>query len=392
LDEPSVDLGVSQRKQVALVVASPATITAFMQEHINAWLEHCDVTIFVGTRKPISFRERTVSVSVNPICIERDIKLWRDLIALCSLFRSFRKKSFDAVVSVTPKAGILAMLASWLCRVPVRVHIFTGQVWATRRGLTRVVLRRVDRLTSALATDVLVDSESQRQFMISEKVTIPRHSRVLAHGSISGVDLQRFRPDAGARARIRKSLALVDEDVLLLFVGRLNKEKGVLDLAAAFSELTCTYSLAHLMFLGADEEEILPQIHKICGSALARIHFEGHTDSPEDYMAASDVLCLPSYREGFGTVLIEAAAVGIPAVASKIYGITDAVVDGVTGLLHPPGDVKALHAALDLLVNDPVRRAALGSSARARVVKLFSSTVVVKAYSDYIFQRLGIGK
>lgn len=327
-----------------------------------------------------------------PICIERDIKPWKDLLAMFGLLRNFRKKRFDAVVSVTPKAGILAMLASWLCRTPVRMHIFTGQVWATRRGFSRAVLHRVDRLTALLATDVLADSESQRQFMIAERVTTPCHSRVLAHGSISGVDLQRFRPDVGARARIRKSFGLVDEDVLLLFVGRLNKEKGLLDLAAAFSELTGTYPNAHLMLLGADEEGILPQIHKVCGSALACVHFEGHTDSPEHYMAASDVFCLPSYREGFGTVLIEAAAVGIPVVASKIYGITDAVVDGETGLLHPPGDVKELRSALELLVGDPARRAALGSSARARVVELFSSTLVVKAYSDYIFQRLGIAK
>jgi len=99
-----------------------------------------------------------------------------------------------------------------------------------------------------------------------------------------------------------------------------------------------------------------------------------------------------SDREGFSTVLIEAAAVGIPAVASKIYGITDAVVDGETGLLHPPGDVKELHAALELLVKDSARRAKLGSSAQVRVVELFSSTVVVKSYSDYLFQRLGIAK
>lgn len=363
-----------------------------MQEHINAWVEHCDVTVFVNSRDPILFWGRSAPVSVISIRIERDIKLWQDLLALFGLLRNFRKKRFDAVVSVTPKAGILAMLASWLCRTPVRIHIFTGQVWATRRGLSRAVLRCVDRLTAVLATDVLADSESQRQFMISEKVTTPCHSRVLAHGSISGVDLQRFRPDTGARARIRESFGLVDEDVLLLFVGRLNKEKGLLDLAAAFSEVARTRPDAHLLLVGADEGEILPQIHKICGSALARIHSVDHTASPEGYMAASDVLCLPSYREGFGTVVIEAAAVGIPVVASKIYGITDAVVDGETGLLHPPGDVKALQAALELLVRDPVRRAALGSSARARVVELFSSTVVVKAYSDYIFQRLGIAQ
>jgi glycosyltransferase involved in cell wall biosynthesis len=363
-----------------------------MLEHINAWVEYCDVTVFVNSREPSLFRRWSTQVSVIPICIERDIKLWRDLLGFFGLFRNFRKKKFDAVLSVTPKAGILAMMASWLCRTPVRMHIFTGQVWATRRGLSRAVLRRVDRLTALLATDVLADSESQRQFMISEGVTTPCHSRVLAHGSISGVDLQRFRPDPAARARIRESVGLVDEDVLLLFVGRLNIEKGLLDFAAAFSELTSAYPNAHLMLIGTDEGEILPQIHKIAGPALARIHFEGHTDSPEGYMAASDVLCLPSYREGFGNVLIEAAAVGIPAVASKIYGITDAVVDGETGLLHPPGDVKELHAALELLLKDPARRAKLGSSARARVEELFSSTLVVKAYSDYIFQRLGIAK
>jgi glycosyltransferase involved in cell wall biosynthesis len=392
LEELAVDLGASQRKQVALVVASPVTITAFMQEHINAWVEYCDVTVFVSARKPTLFWGPSAPASVTPIRIERNVKLMQDLIALLGLFRNFRKKRFDAVVSVTPKAGLIAMLASWLCRTPVRIHIFTGQVWATRRGLPRAVLRRLDGLTAALATDVLADSESQRQFMISERVTTLSHSGVLAHGSISGVDLHRFKPDAAARLRIRKSLGLVDDDVLLLFVGRLNREKGLLDLAAAFVELTGTYPNAHLMLLGADEGGILPQVHKIGGPALARIHFHGHTESPERYMAASDILCLPSHREGFGTVVIEAAAVGIPAVASKIYGITDAVVDGETGLLHPPGDVTALKAVLELLVKDSVRRAALGSSARARVVELFSSTVVVKAYSEYIFQRLGISK
>ena len=169
--------------------------------------------------------------------IERDIAPLKDLIALWQMTRELRRGRFDLVHSVTPKAGLLAMVGGFLAGVPHRIHTFTGQVWATRRGLGRFVLKNMDRLTALTATRVLVDSPSQRDFLLLQGVVKADKSMVLGEGSIGGVDLQRFRPDPEIRKAVRTQLGVDDSVPLLLFVGRLKRDKGILDLAKAYAML-----------------------------------------------------------------------------------------------------------------------------------------------------------
>lgn len=374
--------------RIALVTASDMTLKAFMLGHLAAWARRFEVTTFANCVDSALLERQGIPVPMVKVGIERKVHLLRDMGALADLFCRFRKGRFDAVFSVTPKAGLLAMLAAYITGVPVRIHIFTGQVWATRRGATRFFLKAFDRLIAALATDVLADSESQRQFLIDEGVVRPEASSVLASGSISGVDTERFRPSETLRKSIRQTLMLDDGAQLLLFLGRLNRDKGVLDLAAAFSDLARDTPCAHLLFVGPDEGGMQSLILSSCGDVSARVHFVSYTDKPEAYMAAADIFCLPSYREGFGSVVIEAAAVGVPAVASRIYGLTDAVSDGVTGILHSPGDVAELGKALKFLLDDEGLRRQFGQAARKRVESDFSGAKVVDALSEYLQKRL----
>lgn len=312
--------------------------------------------------------------------LERKASPWADLTALLSLWRILRAIRPDIVHSIMPKAGLLAAIAGFLCRVPVRMHTFTGQVWATRRGVVRWLYRSVDRLIVGLNTLCMTDSPSQSEFLAGQG--IPSSGRplpVLSRGSLSGVDIARFHPDAQVRARVREELGIPSAAVVFLYLGRLNRDKGILDLAAAFA--TLQDSDAHLILAGPDEG-VLPEALARLADCRDRVHVTGFVQQPEFMFMAADVFCLPSYREGFGSVVIEAAACGIPAIGTRIPGLVDAIEDGVTGMLCPLGDVQALAACMEGMLQAPERNREMGEQARCRAARLFSADVLYGALKD----------
>lgn len=360
--------------KICFITASELTVRSFLLDQLAALSQRYEVTLIVNTDNPGFLHEAGLPIRVLRVQIERKISVWRDGLALLQLVRIFSREHFSAVHSVTPKAGLLAMLAAALCRVPVRIHTFTGQVWATRSGLARLVLKTLDTVTARLTTHLLTDSDSQRQFLIDERVTSAEKARVLGHGSISGVDIARFVPNAQHRQAVRERFGIADTDLVFVYLGRLNVDKGLLDLAAAFA--LAAQSNWHWLIVGPDEADMMPMIMAQCQVVAAQVHFVGRSHAPEVEMAAADVFCLPSYREGFGTVLIEAAAMGMPALASRIYGITDAVVEGETGLLHEPKAVEEIAEKMQLLATDAGLRKRLGEQAMQRARRDFSQAYV----------------
>jgi glycosyltransferase involved in cell wall biosynthesis len=314
--------------------------------------------------------------------IYREINILGDLAALWKVWRHFLHARYECVHSVTPKAGLITMLAAMAAGIPTRIHTFTGQVWATRRGLSRTVLKALDRLVAACATHVFADSQSQCEFLISQGILARRKIAVLGAGSISGVDTERFRPDPVTRRQARQRLGIKDSDLVFLFVGRIKRDKGIPELLAAFGALRREAPQCYLMLVGPDEDGLLPD------QKDAHIHATGFSDQVESHMVAADVICLPSHREGFGTVLIEAAACGIPAIASRIYGVTDAVIDDTTGLLHPSGDSEALKSAMLRMVLDTPLRLRLGEAALQRARRDFDSRQVTAAWVEFYLSRV----
>lgn len=376
-----------KQARVCFIVASPMTARAFLSGHIAALSGRYAIDLAVDVGDETELGSIPARARIVPLPIRRKVALLADLTALSRLFLLFRRERYAAVSSVTPKAGMLALLAATLARVPLRIHIFTGQVWTTRLGWKRWLLKTVDRFMARLATHVLADSPSQRDFMVKEGIVSADKIRVLGEGSICGADGERFRPDAGRRVGIRRSHGIPETAVVFLFVGRLNRDKGVLDLAEAFAALE--NQAAWLLVVGPDEANLSGEMELRLGAALGRTRFVGYTDRPEDFMAAADVFCLPSYREGFGMVIIEAAAAGIPAIGSRIYGITDAIEEDETGLLHRPGDTAGLAGLMAILAGDAERRQAMGEAARARALRLFSREAVTQAWLDFYRQLLG---
>lgn len=382
----TVTTAATRRPRICFVTAVPSTVNAFLRDHIQVLQAEYDVTVisdFAGTSLDLP------GVQQISVPIARPISPRRDLRALWRLVRLFRAAHFDVVHSVTPKAGLLTGLAGRLAGVPVRIHWFTGQVWATRQGLGRLVLRAADKVIAGNATHRLVDSPSQRDFLVAEGVLDGERATVLAQGSICGVDTRRFHPDPVARAEVRAAHGIADSDELVLFLGRFNRDKGLLDLAHAFRRLAATQPQLQLMVVGPDEENLWPEIAAICADFSSRLHRVDFTRAPERYMAAADIFCLPSYREGFGSVVIEAAACAVPSVASRIYGVTDAVEQDRTGLLFNAGDVDDLVMTMARLLGQPALRQSMGEAGRHRAEQSFSREVVTAALLAYYHAALG---
>ena len=376
------------KKKIAIITSSEITITSFLIGYINALSELYSITLILNIKDSKKFKElfQDKNIKLINLKILRGIDLFQDIKSLLSLIKIFIKSDYDGVFSITPKAGFLSMLAGFICRVKFRLHYFTGQVWVTRKGFQRTFLRNIDRLMGFLATHVLTDSNSQKQFLEEEKIIKKGRLKVLANGSICGVDTNQFKPNLNLKKEIRKNLGIPDESILLLFLGRLNRDKGVLDLAIAVKNLYLKNlkKKIELLIIGPDEENIKQQIELICKDYINDIHFMDFTDEPEKFMAAADIFCLPSYREGFGMAALEAGACALPTVASRIYGLTDAVSENETGLFHAPGDIKGIETAIVKLVNDKNLRLEMGSKGRERTKNLFEKSYVVSEFMNYL--------
>ncbi len=371
------------KQSLVFVATTPFAVNAFLRTHLLALAETHDVTLCVNTSAYPLVDDVARAVRVRHVDIARKIAPWEDLRALFQLLCCFREVRPATVHSLTPKAGLLAMLAGWLARVPWRFHTFTGQVWATRTGIARYLLKGIDRLIALCASQVFADSASQCRVLEEEGVVRHGGVTVLGQGSVAGVDLARFRPDPAARAALRTETGVADAVPVFLFVGRLVRDKGVFDLVEAFATLNARHGQWELWMVGPDEEDLQATL-QIEGERLgARIRWFGPTPVPERYMAAADVFVLPSYREGFGSVVIEAAACGIPAIAYRIDGVIDAIVDGSSGLLVEVGQPEAFAAAMKRLALDKELRLLLGKQARDRAVRDFSSEKVTDAWLEF---------
>jgi len=363
-------------KKICLVTTSPLIVNFFLVPYLRRLREIGEVHLALDTSGNVPLKETSGAITYS-IPIRRQIAPWHDLLTLIQLTRHFARNRFDIVHSFGPKAGLLTALAGWLARIPLRLHTFTGQVWITRKGVMRWILRAADKIIATLNTHILADSPSQRDILVEEDIVRAEKCKVLASGSVSGVDTSRFRPDPVARGELRAALGIPLNAMTFLYLGRLTRDKGILDLARAFD--SARLESGYLVFVGPDEDGLQHGIEHLCGPGRAKLRFAGYTPAPERYLAAADVLCLPSYREGFGSTIIEAAAAGIPAVGSRIYGITDAIIDGRTGLLHAPGAIEEIAACLRRLANDDALRSALGNAARQRALSEFTQDRVMSA-------------
>lgn len=392
------------KKRIAFITSSPSIVRAFLENHIKLLSSIYDIYVLSNIegkseKKNLAIlKDKNVYKNIEEFAtfihvgITRRISIVNDIQSIVYLWKFFRKEKFSAAHSITSKAGLIVMISGVLAGVKHRFHTYTGQVWANKKGGKRLFFKAMDRVIAVLCTNCYADSKSQMEFLIEERVVNKNKISVLGKGSISGVDTKRFFPDIDMRNKFRERLSLPENEIVFLLLCRLTKDKGVLDLAKAFSHLVKQINCS-LLIVGPDEDNITSEIKSIVGNyGASKLIFQGYTTCSEAFLNAADILCLPSYREGFGSIIIDAAAVGIPAIGSNIYGIHDAIVKEETGILHTAGDIDGIYNSMHrLAVNEPLRRK-MGKAALLRATEQFAMEKITGAWLNEYKKNLPIDR
>ena len=330
-------------------------------------------------------------VEALAISIRRGIAPLSDLVALVRLWRLLRRIRPDMTEFSTPKAGLLGTLAARLCGVPVRVYMLRGLKLETARGAKRWILLAAERLAAACADVVLCNSESLRAQALALGVAPERKLKLLDAGSSNGVDTERFSPGA---SEVRERLGLGGEALVVGFVGRLTRDKGLPELVVAFEAIAETEPRAHLLLVGWFDaaEDALDGGMRARIEGHKRIHCTGFVEDTAPYYRAMDVMVLPTWREGFPNVVLEAEATGVPVITTLSTGARDSVVPEVTGLLIPPGYPEAIIEAVLTLLGDPARRLRMGAAARAWVQEHYADEHVLGLTAEYYQSLVGAAR
>lgn len=352
--------------------------------HLKNFIERSekDYELYVIGDGVTKFKSEFPFVTFFDSKISRKISLFYDLKALCNLLYIYIKIRPNIIHSVMPKAGLLSSLAGILAFVPIRIHTFTGQVWATKTGFSRRFFKFIDKLVFMLNTVCLTDSPSQSEFLADNGFLVNGNAiQYLGKGSLSGVNLDIFDLNiVKNRSALRHELGINENDFVYVFLARKSIVKGIKELIESFAKVVFLPNVK-LLFIGPDESDgyldiLLAENEKITNKIVNLDIVRNH----EKYLALSDVLCLPSSSEGFGSIVVEAAALGVPSIGFDIVGLSDSIENGYSGILVPFKDVNKFSEAMIELYENPEYLKKLKLNARERVVKYFSADAI------YIFQ------
>ena len=370
------------RMRVLHVMTVPASLS-FLRGH-SAPMRAGGYELVAATGPgPSAARFRAAEgMPVHEFPIERKVSPRSDPRAVLALTKIIREVRPTFVHASTPKGGLIGVTAARLARVPV-IYTMRGMPLLTAQGTTAKLLWAAEAWSCRAADAVICVSDSLRAAAVERRVVSARRAHVLGAGSGQGVDTARFHPAPGERDALRAELALPADAVVFVFVGRFAADKGVAELAAAFSELAASSPQAHLLLVGeADARDP-------AGAQLdplrdhPRAHFLGFRDDVERIFRAADVLVFPSHREGFPNVPLEAGATGLPTIAARAVGSVDAVVDEHTGFLVPVGDAAALARAMRRYLDAPGLRAEHGARAREHVQTHFERGAVLANLREF---------
>ena len=360
---------MAERKKIIRTATVPLSLDLFCRGLLRDLSSRYEIIALSSPQPELDSIRRREKVRTISVPMARKIAPFSDLKSLFELIRVFRKERPDMVHSITPKAGLLSMMAAKWTRVPVRIHTFTGLIFPYEKGWKRRLLMTTDRLTASCATHVIPEGVGIRDDLIRFKVT-RKPLRVLGNGNVRGIDLSHYvRTEKLSRsaADLRKYYNIPEDGFAFIFVGRLDRDKGIDELVQAFRRLEQEYPNVHLFLVGAEEPEgksLLDETKEI----IARddqIHLsDGWQTDVRPWYAAADALVHPSRREGFPNVVIEAGAMGLASIVTDINGSREIISDGQNGTIVPAQNPEALYAAMKAFLDHPEKVQEMAAAAR----------------------------
>lgn len=317
--------------------------------------------------------------------MERHISISKDIKSLYGVYKLFKKEKPYMVHSMTPKAGLLCMVAGWLSGVPVRIHTFTGLVWPTASGLKRRILMFTDKLTCACATHIIPEGEGVKSDLISGKIT-KKPLKVLGYGNVMGVDMERFsrRPELVTIANQLRD----NSKFTFVYVGRIVKDKGINELCKAYERIHDQFPNTRCWLVGPYEDNLDPinnESRRLIDKVDNGLEAVGRKSGDEllAYYVAADCFVMPSYREGFPNTVMEAGALGLASIVTDINGSREIVKDGINGLVVPPRDTERLYNAMKIVFTSNIDRERMKGNARKMIEDRFEQSYVRKCLYDF---------
>lgn len=377
---------ISRKRQVLFVVTSRQAAELFVHPLARQLSDRGERVLIVADLRnrplPVDPEAGIAHVSIR---IERDPRPLLDLAALMQLVLLLRRIRPELVVYATPKASLLASVATRLVGTPNRIYLQWGLRLETSRGVARLVYSLLERLIHQNSTLTIANSKSLAREYVKNGFARSGDVEVVGLGSSHGVDLERFSRDAAMPSLDKYTATWLEENnerVVFGYVGRLNPDKGIDTLRAALDSMPADAPVALMVVGGSDGDTTMLEHPTIA------VHHVGFVEDPRPYLAKMEILVLPSRREGFPNVVLEAASMGLPAIVSNSTGCVDSVMDGRTGLVVPVDDAERLARAILTLASDGPGRSRLGLQARRWVEHFFAQETVVNANLDRILKEV----
>ncbi len=365
------------------VTTIPFSLDKLLEGQLSYLNNFYEVIAVSGKGASLDKVKEREKVRVEALEIQRKISPVKDLVSLFDLIKFFNKEKPTIVHSITPKAGLLSMIAAYFTGVPIRIHTFTGLIFPTKRGMFKYILIQMDRILCRCATHIYPEGQGVKEDLIKYKIT-KKPLKVLANGNINGINIKYFDPaifPEKKKKMLREQLNIPTSNFIFIFVGRLVKDKGINELIQAFLKLSKSRKNISLLLVGSFENDLDPlSAETITHIEInANIYSVGYQDDVRPYFAIADTLVFPSYREGFPNVVMQAGAMNLPSIVTNINGCNEIIEREINGLVIPPKNVNDLYEAMKLLIDEPVLYSNLKKFARQNIEEKYNREYVWQA-------------
>jgi glycosyltransferase involved in cell wall biosynthesis len=375
--------------KLCIITTVPGTIRVFFGDQLHYLQNHgYEITVITSADKSDHNIGQCIpeGVKIHSVQMSRTIKLLDDLKAIYKIIGILRNEKYDIVQYVTPKAALFGSFASWIVKVPVRLYLMWGLYYITQRNIKKYVFKCIEKIVCRLSTTITSDSKGNVKIAVEEGLCKADKIAVVGHGSANGVNTERFDPDklAPFRDEIRKKHEIPLDAFVFGTIAAIVGDKGINELIAAFVEIAGIHPNTYLLYVGqtAEKDPVKPETLKQIDNHKRIIHV-GWQAEPEKYMAAMDVFVLPTYREGFGVVNIEASAMRLPVISTDVPGPQESIVNGETGILVPAKETVPLMDAMKTLLGRPMYIKKLGVAGRKRVQEYYEQKILWQAILEH---------
>lgn len=389
---------MQNKKKLVRITTIPLSIDKLLEGQLSFMNLHYEVTAVSSEFDYLKRCAKSENVLFHHIEMTRKITPFKDFVALLKLFIFLKKEKPTMVHSHTPKAGMLAMIASKIAGVPIRIHTVGGLPLMESIGFKRKVLEFVEKLTYYCATNIYPNSNGLYDFIIKNKITTAKKLKVIANGSTNGINTSYFSASQVSedhQRSLKQDLKIKDADFVFVFVGRIVGDKGINEMVTAFKKIDMENLNLKLLLVGEQENELDPlQENTIKELELnCNIIRLGWQKDVRPFLAISNVLILPTYREGFPNVVMQAGSMGLPAIVTDINGCNEIIKDGKNGIIIPVRNVVAIEEAVLKLKNNQFFFNTLKENAREMITSRYEQKLVWNAIlEEYKSLELALNK